>query len=175
MSIVRRSPFFDVPTHVEIGGQPVLVRPFQLVVWVSIQARSRLSPRVPAILDTGFSLNFAIQEEHLRAWADLAPDLLRIIGRSRITQHDLRLYEADIAVHPNVAGWRDAFRGAEPFPLSLREGIVIYPRGHALSPRLPLLGLRALAQNNLETVIDGRRREVTIRRKRGLFGGWRFQ
>jgi hypothetical protein len=55
MSIVRRSPFFDVPTHVEVRGQPVLVRPFQLVVWVSIQGRGRLSPPLPAILDTGFS------------------------------------------------------------------------------------------------------------------------
>lgn len=82
MSIVRRRPFFDGPTHVDVGGQPVLVRPFQLVVWVS------------------------------------------------------------------------------------------YPRGNPLAPRLPLLGLRAMAQNNLETVIDGERRELTIRRKRRLFRGW---
>jgi hypothetical protein len=67
MSIGRRSPFFDAPTHVEAGGQPILVRPFQLVVWVSMQAHDRFSPRVPAILDTGFSLNFAIQEEHVCA------------------------------------------------------------------------------------------------------------
>jgi hypothetical protein len=60
MSIVRRSPFFDVPTNVEVRGQSVLVRPFQLVVWVSLQARGRSSPPLPAILDTGFSLNFAI-------------------------------------------------------------------------------------------------------------------
>ena len=75
MSIVRRSPFFDVPTNVEVRGQSVLVRPFQLVVWVS------------------------------------------------------------------------------------------------LGPRLPLLGLRALTQNKLETVIDGERRELTIRRKRRLRWG----
>jgi len=71
-SIIRRSAFFDVPTHVDVGGQPILVRPFQLVVWVSIEARDRLTPRLPAILDTGFSLNFAVQEEHLRTWAGLA-------------------------------------------------------------------------------------------------------
>lgn len=120
MSIVRRSPFFDVPTHVEVRGQPVLVRPFQLVVWVSIQGRGRLSPP---------------------------------------------LYEASVAVHLNVAGQRDVFRGGDPCQLSLREGIIVYPRGNPLGPRLPLLGLRALTENKLETVIDGERRELTIQRK----------
>ena len=171
-SIIRRSPFFDVPTHVDVGGRPVLVRPFQVVVWVSIQARGRLSPRLPAILDTGFTLNFAIQEEHLRSWTNLTPDALRIIGRSRINQQDLRLYEAGVAVHPNAAGQRDILLGGEPYHLSLREGIIIYPRGNLLGPRLPLLGLRALAQNNLETVIDGQRRDLTIRRKRRWLRGW---
>ena len=61
---------------------------------------------------------------------------------------------------------------AHPYELSLREGIIIYPRGNPLGPRLPLLGLRALVQNNLEMVIDGQRRELTIRRKRRLFRGW---
>ena len=161
-----------MPTHVDVGGQPILVRPFQLVVWVSIQARDRLSPRVPAILDTGFSLNFAIQEEHLRTWAGLSPDDFRVIGRSRINQQDLRLYAAGIAVHPNAPGQRDVLRGDDAYHLSLREGIVICPRGNPLAPRLPLLGLRALARNRLATVIDGEQRELTIRRKRRLFRGW---
>jgi hypothetical protein len=172
MSIVRRAPFFDVSTHVDVAGQSVLVRPFQLVVWVSIEIRSRLTPRFPAILDTGFSLNFAIQEEQLRSWTDHSPESLRVIGRSRINRQDLRLYEAGVAVYRNAAGQRDVFRGGEPYLLSLREGIIIYPRGNPLGPRLPLLGLRALTQNKLETVIDGQRRELTIRRKRWPFRGW---
>jgi hypothetical protein len=143
-----------------------------VVVWVSIQARGRLSPRLPAILDTGFTLNFAIQEDHLRTWANLTPDALRIIGRSRINQQDLRLYEAGVAIHPNAAGQRDILLGDEPYHLSLREGIIVYPRGNLFGPRLPLLGLRALAQNNLETVIDGQQSELTIRRKRRWFHGW---
>ncbi len=171
-SVVCRSPFFDVPTHVDVGEVPILVRPFQLIVWVSIQARGRPSLRFPAILDTGFSLNFAIQEEHLRTWTGLSPDAFRVIGRSRINQQDLRLYRADIAIHSNVPGQRDVFRGAEPYQLSLCEGIVIYPRGNPLGPRLPLLGLRAMVQNKFETVIDGPRRELTIRKKRRLFRGW---
>ena len=81
-----------------------------------------------------------------------------MFGRSRINQQELRLYEASVAVHLNAAGQRDVFRGGEPYQLSLREGIIIYPRGNPLGPRLPLLGLRALTQNNLETVIDGQRR-----------------
>jgi hypothetical protein len=171
MSIIRRSPFFDVPTNVEVRGQSVLVRPFQLVVWVSLQARGRSSPPLPAILDNGFSLNFAIQEEQLRSWGGLSPEDFRVIGRSRINHQDLRLYDANVAVHPNAAGQRDVFRGEAPYQLSLREGIIVYPRGNPLGPRLPLLGLRALTQNKLETVIDGERRELTIRRKRRLLWG----
>ena len=171
-SIVCRSPFFEEPTHIDVGGQLVLVRPFQLIIWVSIKARERLSPRLPAILDTGLSLNFAIQEEHLRSWAQCSPDVLRIVGRSRISQQDLRLYGASIAIHPNAAGQRDVFRGVEPYDLTLREGILVYPRGHLLGPRLPLLGLRAIAQNDLEMFVDGKRRELTIRRKGRTFWPW---
>jgi hypothetical protein len=167
--IVDRSPFFQQPTHVNVGEQAVLVRPFQIVLWVSVEAGGRLSRRIPAILDTGFSLNFAIQQEQLRTWAGLSPGDFRVIGRSRISQQHLRLYGANIALHANVSGKRDEFRDVEPGRVALREGIVIYPSGSPLGPRLPLLGLRALAQNHLVTVIDGQRCELTIRRKRWLF------
>ena len=139
--IVDRSPFFQQPTHVNVRGQAILVRPFQI----------------------------AIQQEQLRTWAGLSPGDFRVIGRCRISQQHLRLYGANIALHANAAGKRDEFRDVEPGRLSLREGIVIYPSGSPLGPRLPLLGLRALAQNHLVTVIDGQRCELTIRRKRWLF------
>jgi hypothetical protein len=118
---------------------------------------------------TGFSLNFAIQEEQLRTWTGISRRDFRVIGRSRINQQHLRLYGANIALHANAAGKRDEFRDVEPGRLSLREGIVIYPSGSALGPRLPLLGLRALAQNRLVAIFDGQRCELTIRRKRWVF------
>jgi hypothetical protein len=31
-----------------------------------------------------------------------------------------------------------------------------------MSPRLPLLGMRALVRNNLKLTIDGKRKEVTL-------------
>ena len=44
----------------------------------------------------------------------------------------------------------------------MNEGITIYPEGAPNTPRLPLLGLRAISRNGLRIVIDGKRREVTI-------------
>ncbi len=50
-----------------------------------------------------------------------------------------------------------------PFRLNLSEGIIIRPDEEVRRIRLPLLGLRALTDNELVTTIDGARLEVTIR------------
>ena len=42
-----------------------------------------------------------------------------------------------------------------------KEGIVVYP--DELGPRLPVLGLRALAANGLHLTVDGDERQVWLR------------
>jgi len=133
--------------------------------------RDRFIPlRTLPIFDSGYSLNLSIREEHLENWAGIKVSSLRVIGRTRINKQNLPLHRATIALHPNVAGKRDIFRGEPPYELRLREGIVVYPRGDPLAPRLPLLGARALVQNDLITIIDGQRRELTFRTRWRLFG-----
>ncbi len=77
-TVLRDLPYFDSRTVVEVRNRQVPIKPQQIVVWVSLAEieQSYLvsgSPRFPAILDTGFSHNFAIREEHLNQWAGLQP------------------------------------------------------------------------------------------------------
>jgi hypothetical protein len=43
------------------------------------------------------------------------------------------------------------------------QGISVVPNDSPIAPRLPLLGLKAIVHNNLKLVIDGKRREVTLK------------
>lgn len=169
-AIIRRALFYEHATEVTLGDQQVLVRPFQIAVWVSVSAGGVLSPRFPAVLDTAFNLTFAILEEQLRSWAALEPATLATIGRTRINKQHLALKRADVAVHRNIRGERDRLLDQKPFELLLREGIVVYPLDHPQSPRLPLLGMRALVCNDLRLTIDGKCKTVNLARPLRLFG-----
>jgi hypothetical protein len=72
--ILRDLPFFDHETTAIVPTGNVIVRPFQIVVWVSITPQHVIeydaaTPRVPAVLDTGNNHNFSLREEHLLKWA----------------------------------------------------------------------------------------------------------
>ena len=56
---------------------------------------------------------------------------------------------------------RDRLAGILPHMLAAPRGIAIYPDGDF--PRLPILGLRAIAENGLILKADGRRREATLK------------
>src|SRR4051794_4671513 len=51
----------------------------------------------------------------------------------------------------------------EPFRLGLEEGIAVYPFNVPNPARLPILGLRAIVQNNLTLTINGQSRHVSLR------------
>lgn len=169
--IVCRSPIFDDATYVHVAGEKVLIRPYQVVVWVQLKVGEKASPCVPAILDTGHSLNFSIAQDQLVSWADVDLGSLRRIGRTRINRQHFSLYAANLLLRANVAGQRDRFRDQKSQELALREGIVVYPSGDPSAPRLPLLGIRGLLRNGLRTVVDGKRMHVSITKSR-RFLGW---
>lgn len=166
-SVIRQCPFYRVATSVEVAGQYVEIRPYQIILWVSMSAGPHVSPPFPAILDVGHSLSFSIKEEQLRDWAGIVPSTLKEIGRSTLNNRPVFLRRADLALHRNLKRQRDRLLAAAPFPLELPEGIVIHPSDDLLAPRLPLLGLRALVHNKLKAVIDGQNLLVSI--KRGIF------
>jgi hypothetical protein len=158
-TILRRFPFFETHTTAAVPGGRVTVRPFQIVVWVSLHPMGRselppVAPRFPVILDLGHSHNFSITEEHLLRWAGFAPSSLRTLGSIRITGRRVPLLAANVWIHRNQAGQRDAFANRPPFCVPLDSGIAVYPQGTPAVPRLPLLGLRGLRRADLQLHVD---------------------
>ncbi|HEV3261574.1 MAG TPA: hypothetical protein VG013_32285 [Gemmataceae bacterium] len=165
-AILRRLPFFEQHSEVSVALERLAVKPYQIVVWVSVSAWKvvelpRDAPRMPAIFDTGHNHNLSIQRRHLIEWARLQPASLPQLGAITVDDEHLPLHAANVWLHSNRPGQRDQFSDQPPHCLELRQGIAIYPRGIDFPP-LPLLGLRALVRNNLQCFLDGRHREVSL-------------
>jgi len=164
MKILDRLPVVDEPDRLEIHGQALKVRPFQIIVRVSlpeIAIRDARTPTIPALLDTGNNHNFSIQENQLIRWAGLHPQSLPLLGAMREGGRAPSRRFANLWIHRNRFGSRD-LTGGEPLLLSLKEGIAIYPDDGTSYPRLPLLGLRSIINNYLKLVIDGKRKHVSL-------------
>jgi hypothetical protein len=168
-AILRQLPFPDKPSALVVGpGDVVAVHSFQVIVWVSLTPPKWTelppqAPRFPAILDIGHSHNFSIREDHLRRWARIELPALRSLRSARVNRVRVPLVAANVWIHRNQPGQRDRFTDAPPFRLELPRGIAVYPPATPGEPRLPLLGLRALAVNNLVLTIDGQNRRADLR------------
>ena len=157
MKIIDRLPFADRPHLITVRGEAVDVYRNQIIVWISID--DVLRP-LPAILDTGHGHNLSIGEGQLKRWSGAS---LKRIGELEIGHQRVVQYAADVRVHRNVPG-RAALRG-DSYPLEMPQGISVFPEGDA--PRLPLIGLRTIVANKLMLMIDGDRRQATLKTK-----GW---
>src|SRR5262249_45026117 len=134
------------------------------LTWVSVAARKHGEmpaglPRFPAILDTGMNHNFSIRREHYENWTRL---VLRQRGRVRIGGEEVPLFPGSVWIHPNPSGTTQP-SDAPAFRLDPPEGILVHPKGVPNPARLPILGLRALVRSGLMLIIDGERREVTLK------------
>jgi hypothetical protein len=166
-NIVRKLPFFEQPTMVAVPGGMLTIKPYQILVWVSIAERSRGSlaattPFLPALLDTGLNFNFALREEHVLAWAGLPPQALVPLGHARLSGVPANLLDADVWLVRNQPGQRDLHADLPPFRLELHRGIAVLPRATSPAPRLPLLGLRRLRRANLQLTVDCRACQVSL-------------
>jgi len=86
MKILDRLPYFPEHRTLSVRGEAVQVRPYQIVIWVSVNiARLRewdsRTPAFPAILDPGNNFNFSIFQSQLIRWAGIRPELLKFLGR----------------------------------------------------------------------------------------------
>ena len=152
---------------ITVGKQSVAVKPHQIIVWVSVGVADLLdwdprTPAFPAILDTGNNFTLSIFESQLRQWAGMRPELLRVLGRIKEGGKFYPRHEADVWLHPNVPGSRNPRSGRAPFRLTLEKGIAIYPDTVSPAPHLPLLGLQALTENDLQLTIDGQQQHVWL-------------
>jgi hypothetical protein len=168
MKILDRLPFAEEESRVSTPDEIAVVRPYQIIVWVSLAPHVVLklppgTPRFPAILDTGNNHNFAIRHEQFERWTRLT---LPQRGQVAINDRIVPLLAAHLWIHPNAPGLSDPSE-REPFRLGLEEGIAVYPSNVPNPARLPLLGLRAIVQNHLTLTIHGRSRHVSLRSTSG--------
>jgi hypothetical protein len=159
-------PFPAEPGEIAVRGERVRVRADQIIVWVSPSLREILeqSPAVipfPAILDTGHNHNFSIREQYLVNWAGIRPEALPLRGYTRDRQQRVDLRHANLWAHGNESGSRENLAEVPPFLLRARTGIAISTAGDF--PRLPLLGLRVIAETGLVLKVDGPKRHTTLR------------
>ena len=154
MKVLDRLPYHDKPTILSFGSRTVEVRAHQIVVWVSIR---RLV--FPAVLDTGHSHNFTIAARHLKEWAGV--DALEQIGEVEVNRRRMPQYHAQLRLHRNRPGTRQPT--PDSFPLVVDEGITVIPGDDSSAPRLPLLGLRSISRSRLKLIVDGNKREVTLK------------
>jgi hypothetical protein len=164
VKILSRYPFSDKPSTVSFQQAVEEVKPFQIVVWVGIATREGISRMFPAFLDTGHNETFSISEEKLRAWTGIDYRRLRLLPGVRIGKQLLPRCDADMVIYRNVPR-TNAVSTIPPFRLSTPSGIIIQHPDTAT--RLPILGMRGLVENELKLVIDGKRKELTL--KSGLW------
>lgn len=165
--ILRRLPFFDVETTATVEDETVVIRPYQIVVWVSLLPSEVTAPprdmrKFLAVLDTGNNHNFSLRQSHLSRWASLELSALPGCGHIFLGAHKLPLVALNVWLHRNKPGERDAFARGKPFCLELEEGVAVYPHNTPSVARLPTLGLRAQADNGLRLTIDGKKRYVSL-------------
>src|SRR5271166_6791818 len=113
-AILRRLPFREVADEVSCELERLPVKPYQIIVWVSVTARNvvdlpRHAPRIPAILDTGHNHHFSIHERQLADWALLQRNLLPPRGTIKVEGATVPLHRATVWLHPNQPGFRDRF------------------------------------------------------------------
>jgi len=165
MKILDRLPIPTTETIAFVSSESVRLKDSEIIVWVSLSVMRTeqgdpTGPRFPAILDTGNTHNFAIQERHLLRWAGIRPEMLRSLGHIRHSGKRIRLHAAKLWLHHNEP--RTMTVASNQHLMILPRGIAVYPDGENY-PRLPLLGLRAILSNNLHLAIDGEPKLVNLR------------
>jgi hypothetical protein len=170
-SILRALPYFTEVTSIVGPSVQEQALPYQIIIWISITTVDQfdlapVSPRFPAILDTGLNDTFAIKPVHLRTWAGLRWDLLPEEGKDRFYNNiPVPKRRACVWLHPNQYGQRDFIDPLRrAVKIELPYGITVYGDGEQVGkdprtknlagPRLPLIGLRALTENKCRLQID---------------------
>ena len=168
MQILRQLPFRDTAHSLDVAGETVTIRPFQIVVWVSLGTHEidDSAPRFPAILDTGHNHNFSISDDHLRKWAHLSKESFGSLGSIFVNRQEIPLLSGVLWIHRNRPGTTDLLK--RPFRLDVSQGFALYPTSSPHVPRLPLLGIRGIVKSQLKLTIEGQGQKVSLRGPRHL-------
>ncbi len=154
MKILDRLPIYPKPDLIDVQGEMFQVWRNQAIVWVSLAENLR---PFPAILDTGHSHNLSIARRHLDRWG---VEPLEQIGEARVAGRLVPRFASDLFIHRNVPG---THRLSGTYRIDLDGGIAVIPDDLPIAPRLPLLGIQAILTNRLRLMIDGSKRQVTLK------------
>jgi hypothetical protein len=169
MKILDRLPIQEKRTSLRIGDKYATVHRNQALVWVSVHLAGTLEPegnipRLPALLDTGSNVGFSMQDRQLREWAGIDPGLLAVLGDIEINGQVETRRRATVWLYPNIPGRQDVASGRPAFRLRMATGIAVYAQDAVPpGPRLPLLGLPAFLEIDLDLWLDPERRHITVR------------
>ncbi len=163
VKILDRLPYFTEPTLVQVGAETVRVKPYQIVVQVSVTLRGVVewdyrTPSFPAIFDIGHNHHFSIRNSQFLSWTGLRPEALIVQGAITERGRRVPLRSAGLWLHRNVPGTREV-RGS-PHLLKIVDGIAVYP--DESGPRLPLFGLRAVTKNELTLYLSGAAHRLSV-------------
>ncbi len=161
--IVREKPLEVEKTIVSIGSAGILLRPFQLVVWATLQLRSQYDLQsdavwLPCVVDTGFNGTFCIAQEHL----GLVPyhERFLYLGFQQLAHRGgietARRLEADLWIRSEVEG-----RGT--VKVELPRGLYAFPRrSPGATASAPLLGQAALCSAQVRLEVDYRMQHFSL-------------
>lgn len=168
MKILDRLPISEKRMSLRFGDKYATIHRNQVLIWVSVQLAGALEPeenipRFPALLDTGNNFDFSVQDRQLREWAGIDPGLLVVLGDIEINRQIVKRREATVWLYPNIPGRQEVASDRPPFRLSMGKGIAVYTHdADPPGPRLPLLGLPAFLDNDLDWWLDPERRCITV-------------
>jgi hypothetical protein len=168
MKILDRLPVSEQRSSLRFGGRFVTIHRDQIPVWVSVHLSGvlepeELIPKFPAIRDTGNNFGFLVQDRQLREWAGIDPGGLEALADIEINAQIVGRREATVWLYPNIPDRQDVDSSRPSFRLQMRNGIAVYaPDVVPPAPRLPLLGLPALLDNDLDWWLDPDQRNITV-------------
>lgn len=154
---LARVPLVEFEHTLTVGGEDVILRAYQPVVWVRLVpwgAAAAGAVAFPAVVDTGNNHSFLIPARLFRAWTGADPDLAaarRLIANGHpvaclgYNLDLMRLRDGDLSVPERVAA-----------RLQTGQGVAVVPDALASRfPRLAVLGVRCLTANRVRFALDG--------------------
>jgi hypothetical protein len=161
--------------EIEVPSGRIDLRPPKIIVGVSLTlvgegtSLNQRAIALPAILDTGFNRTFEIDEWHLARWAGLRKEYLNPAAKNN--SDDGRKYdlcEARIWLHRTPYEGPQAPRARPPLLLKESRQVRVMASIGKPNPRLPLLGLTALIENQLQVAIDAENSRFRVYRSLGV-------
>ena len=160
MKILDRLPISEERTSVRFGERYVTLLPDQILVWVSIHLAGVSQPEanIPQIPACSTAATISASQSSIATCGSGPASIQRpcdCLATSRSMVGRCRDMRPPIWLYRNVPGTRNIASGQPPFRLRMPRGIAVYPPDAVPpGPRLPLLGLPAILNNDLDWWTD---------------------